>query len=152
MILAVPGHVAILEDDAGRLAEMRACLPTLLPYHPAMYFDNAAEMIAWLSDHLADTVLISLDHDLPLTQRRGGTRGDAGTGRDVADHLSPLPPVCPVIVHTSNEHFAPGMMRVLTEGGWPVARVYPDADHTFVRRAWADQVRRWTRDGLIFGE
>jgi hypothetical protein len=56
-----------------------------------------------------------------------------------------------VIVHTSNEHFAPGMVRVLLDGGWPVARVYPDADHTFVRRAWADQVRRWIASKLIFG-
>ncbi len=145
----MPGTVAILEDDAGRLAEMRACLPALLP-HAAVYLDNAAEMIAWLAEHLARTVLISLDHDLPLTQRRGDRWADPGTGRDVADHLAARPPVCPVIVHTSNEHFAPGMMGVLRDGGWLTARAYPDADHTFVRRAWAEQVRRWATDRLIF--
>ena len=145
------GTVAILEDDAGRLAEFRACLPALLPGHAAVTFDNAAEMIGWLRLYLSDVVLISLDHDLPLTQVRHGRSVDPGTGRQVADHLSPLPPVCPVIVHTSNEHFAPGMIRVLNDGGWPTARVYPDADHAFVRTAWADQVRRWTTSGLIFG-
>ena len=147
----MPGYVAILEDNAGRLAEMRDQLTTLLPGHPTRYFDNAAEMIAWLEEHLAQTVLIALDHDLPIRQTRDGRPVDAGTGRQVADYLSPLPPVCPVIVHTSNEYFAPGMMRVLRDGRWPVARVYPDRDHLFVRRAWADQVRRWRASGLIFG-
>ena len=80
--------MAILEDDVGRLAEFRAHLPTLLPGHAAVYFDNAGEMIAWLTDHLAETVLISLDHDLPLVQVRDGRAVDPGTGRDVADYLS----------------------------------------------------------------
>jgi hypothetical protein len=150
-MLRVPGYVAILEDNAGRLAEMQACLPALVPGYPTVYFDDAAEMIAWLADHLGETVLVSLDHDLPLSIVRDGRTVDPGTGRQVADYLSALPPVCPVIVHTSNEHFAPGMVRVLLDGGWPVARVYPDADHTFVRRAWADQVRRWIASKLIFG-
>ena len=141
----------MLEDDPGRLAAFRAVLPAVLPRHAAVYFDNAAEMIAWLGDHLGETVLVSLDHDLPLAQARGGRTVDAGTGRQVADYLSPLPPVCPVVVHTSNEHFAPGMMRVLADGGWPVARVYPDAEHTFVGGAWAGQVRRWVAAGLVFG-
>ncbi len=151
MLPRVPGHIAILEDDAGRLAEFRACLPVLLPQYPATYFDNASETITWLDDHLAETVLISLDHDLPLAQERAGRPVDPGTGRDVADYLSTRPAVCPVIVHTSNNHFAPGMMRVLAESGWPLARVYPDADHAFVRLAWADQVRRWAASGLVFG-
>jgi len=145
------GHIAVLEDNAGRLAEFRACLLALLPQYGAVYFDNAGEMIAWLGDHLGQAVLISLDHDLPLARQRDGRWVDPGTGRDVADFLSPRPPACPVIVHTSNEHFAPGMMRVLNDGAWPVARIYPDAEHTFVRRAWAAQVRRWVEVGLIFG-
>lgn len=95
MIRTMAGTVAVLEDDVGRLAELRACLPVLLPRFDAVYFDNAAEMIAWLADHLAETVL--------------------------------------------------------ADGGWPAARVYPDADHTFVRLAWAAQVRRWIASGLIFG-
>ena len=81
----MPGYVAILEDDPVRLAEMRACLPELLPGHAPAFFDNAGEMIAWLGDHMQEVVLISLDHDLPLRQERGGQAVDAGTGRAVAD-------------------------------------------------------------------
>jgi hypothetical protein len=145
----VPEYVAILEDDPGRLAAFAACLPVLLHDREPVYFDNAAEMIGWLVEHLVETALISLDHDLPLTRLRGGRAVDPGTGRDVADYLSPLPPVCPVIVHTSNAYFAPGMMRVLNDGGWPVARVYPDPEQTFVGRPWADQVRRWLASRMI---
>ena len=95
-------------------------------------------------------VLVSLDHDLPLRQTRGGVVVDAGTGRMVADHLAGLPPTCPVIVHTSNENFAPGMTRVLRDAGWPHRRVYPCDEHRWVRTAWADEIRRLIRDGWVF--
>lgn len=106
---------------------------------------NACEgdsVIGWLTDHLADLMLISLDHDLPMNP-------DHGTGRQVAEDLAGLPPVCPVIVHTSNEFFAPGMMRVLADGGWPVERVYPHDDHNWVRAGWEEQIRALIRKGWI---
>lgn len=142
--------VAILEDCPGRLAEMRPCLAELLPQYEHVYFDNAAEMIAWLGEHLCETVLISLDHDLPLRQERDGRPVDAGTGREVADFLAGLPPTCPVVVHSSNEYFAPGMMRVLREAGWPLRRVYPCDEHAWVRRAWAEEIVQMVGSGMIF--
>jgi hypothetical protein len=139
----MPNFVAILEDNAERLHEMRACLADLLPQYEAAFFDGAFAMVDWLKDHFSEVVLISLDHDLP-------TDNDHGTGRQVADFLSALPAVCPVIVHTSNEFFAPGMMRVLADGGWPVTRVYQHIDHNWVRDGWTEQVRKYVREGWIF--
>ena len=146
----MPPYVAILEDDAGRLAPMRPCLVRLLPQYEHAFFDNASEMIAWLPDHLHETVLISLDHDLPLRQVRNGQLVDAGTGRQVADYLATVPPVSPIIVHTSNEHFAPGMMWVLSDAGWYCRRIYPDAYHAWLGLAWSQEIRRMVASGDIF--
>ena len=135
--------VVILEDNHERLAEMRACLAELLPQYEHVYFDDAFMMIAWLKNHLPEIVLISLDHDLPIDV-------DHGAGRDVADYLHDMSPICPVIVHTSNEYFAPGMMQALAEGGWPVERVYPHGDHDWIRLVWAEQIRKFVNNGQIF--
>jgi hypothetical protein len=99
-------------------------------------------MIVWLEDHLADVALISLDHALPLVQMREGERVDAGTGRMVADWLGERPPCCPVIVHTSNENFGPGMMRVLRDGGWTHRRIYPHANCEWIATAWAEEIQK----------
>ena len=140
--------VAILEDDPARVAAFLGCLADLLPTYVVVTFDRADAMVDWLAGHLAGTALISLDHDLPLP-RRG--EPDPGCGRDVADYLAGRPAVCPVIVHTSNNTFAPGMMRVLREAGWAPARVYPSADATaWVSANWAPLLRRWLAAGLIF--
>lgn len=95
---------------------MRECVAGELPPHELVAFDNADEMIVWLEDHLGEVALISLDHDLPLMQARDGVRVDAGDGRMVANWLAARTPCCPII-HTSNQNFAPGMMRVLRDGG-----------------------------------
>jgi hypothetical protein len=139
----MPKFVAVLEDDADRLREMRACLADLLPQYQAIYFDNAFKMVRWLKTQLPQVVLISLDHDLP-------TEGDHGTGRQVVDFLAPLPATCPVIVHTSNEFFAPGMMKVLADGGWPYSRVYPHNDHNWIRQGWTDQIQKYIQQKWIF--
>jgi DNA-binding NarL/FixJ family response regulator len=137
----VPAYIATLEDDPRRLSAMRECVGRELPAYELAIFDNADEMIVWLEDHLAEVALISLDHDLPLTQTRDGVRVDAGDGRMVADWLAARTPACPVIVHTSNEHFAPGMMRVLRDGGWTHRRIYPHDDCAWIATAWAEEIR-----------
>jgi len=139
---SVPEFIAILEDNDERLIQMRACLSELLPQLSQIYFDDASAMIAWLAEHLSQVVLISLDHDLPIDP-------DHGTGRQVVDYLATQPPVCPVMVHTSNEFFAPGMMCVLTDAGWPAVRVYPHSDHDWVQRGWAEQIGRLVASGWI---
>jgi hypothetical protein len=145
----MPEFVAILEDCPQRVAEMRSCLLELLAGFEVLFFDNAGEMMTWLEAHLGEVVLISLDHDLPLRRERDGRTVDAETGRAVADYLAAPPPVCPVIVHSSNDHFAPGMLHALADAQWPCRRVYPLDEHRWVRTAWAAEVRRLTDTGWI---
>jgi hypothetical protein len=145
----VPEYVAILEDDAGRITEMRECLAALLPGYQHVFFGNANDMVAWLRDHLADIVLVSLDHDLPLHATRNDVEMDCGDGRVVANSLATIAPTCPVIVHSSNIACAEGMIRVLRDAGWPLRRVYPCDDDVWVRLAWADEVQKYIRSGFI---
>ena len=142
------GIVAILEDSAGRIAEMRACLTEALPGCGSIFFDNAFEMMAWLKEHMGEVALISLDHDLPLTDAQGKLI-DCGDGRMVADFLATLPPTCPVIVHSSNAWCAPGMYFALEGNGWPTARVVPYEDDRWVREAWKPLLVKWVAEGWI---
>src|SRR5581483_5326332 len=140
--------VAILEDDPTRIAAMRACLAAVFPGIEVIVFEDAREMIGWLDRHLGDVLFVSLDHDLPLKSQRPSVI-DCGTGRQVADYLASLPPTCPVIVHSSNNFCAPGMFFALKDAGWPCSRVYPDDDQAWVSASWAEEVRRFVRDGWI---
>jgi len=120
---------------------MRRCVAAQAPECVVECFDRADAMIAWLEANLAEVALISLDHDLP--SRPDGQ--DAGTGRIVADWLATRVPCCPVIVHSSNENFAPGMMRVLRDAGWSHLRVYPHDDCAWIGTAWRDALARHVR-------
>jgi hypothetical protein len=106
--IAVPSTIAILEDDSRRVAAMQSCLQRLYPWSDVVLFDGAPEMICWLKMHLADSVLICLDHDLGANRIIDGNLQDPGTGRDVADYLSDQKPCCPVIIHSSNMMAAGG--------------------------------------------
>ena len=143
------GKVAILEDDARRVARMRAVLADALPGTEPVFFDRADDMIAWLTRHLGDVSLISLDHDLPVRAGPDGLVTDCGTGRQVAEHLATLRPTCPVIVHSSNDPCATGMALALEDAGWPQSRVYPCDDLAWVERDWAGRIRLLVRDGWI---
>jgi hypothetical protein len=103
-------------------------------------FDNAPDIIEWLHDHLEETVLICLDHDLGANRLRDGESFDPGTGRDVADYLATRKPVCPVVIHTTNSLAAPGMTRTLEEAGWSWSRVVPYNDLEWVRGEWIGRV------------
>ncbi len=133
--------MAILEDNEDRIAGMRDCLARLTPNLKVIFFENAAEMIDWLGGCLGSVVLLSLDHDLPA-RNRDGRSIDCGTGRQVVDYLATLPPTCPVIVHSSNEHCAAGMFFALLDSGWPCVRVYPCDDTAWIAGAWAQEVKR----------
>ncbi|HEY2584972.1 MAG TPA: cyclic-phosphate processing receiver domain-containing protein [Tepidisphaeraceae bacterium] len=104
--------IAILEDDAARVAELTAVLRELLYSAPPVFFEDAGRMLVWLGEHLREADLISLDHDLPFRRDEENRLIDCGTGRHVADWLTAAPAKCPVIVHSSNEACAAGMMAV----------------------------------------
>jgi CheY-like chemotaxis protein len=132
--------IVVLEDEERREQVMRSILSESLPYQ-AQFFDNAPDMIDWLGSHLAELALICLDHDLGPNRRRSEQVFDPGTGRDVVDFLIQHPPICSVIVHTSNGYSAPGMMFAFEYAGWSAVRVVPYNDLDWITQAWAKAVK-----------
>jgi DNA-binding NarL/FixJ family response regulator len=139
-------HIIILEDNEARREAIRRCLAERFHQFAATFFEHPAVMIDYLRSHLADAVLISLDHDLELLPGPEGKLIDPGTGREVADFLARHTPVCPVVIHTSNSAAATGMEMVLAEAHWKTYRVVPCDDLTWIATQWVRTVRR-----AIFG-
>jgi hypothetical protein len=134
--------IAVLEDNPERAAEMRRCLNDRFYQYELRFFDDAADMKAFLEANLPETLLISLDHDLELQQLPTGEVIDPGTGRDIADFLSDRAPVCPVVIHTTNTPAAEGMESVLNESHWRTFRVSPFNDLEWIPTEWFRTVRR----------
>jgi len=134
--------IVILEDNEERQAVMRACIADRIYQYEARIFDDAGEMICFLREHLADTLVISLDHDLELKPGPDGHCIDPGTGREVADFLADEEPVCPVIIHTTNSQAAVGMKRVLQEAHWKTRRIVPFDDLRWIETDWFPAIRR----------
>jgi hypothetical protein len=134
--------IAILDDEPERIGAMLPLVARQFPEHEAVVFENAPDMIAWLTANLDHVCLLSLDHDLGPNQVRDGAVFDPGIGRDVADFLANRSPRCHVILHTTNHLAAPGMTRVLQESGWTVSQVVPYGDLRWVAEAWIDEVRQ----------
>jgi hypothetical protein len=141
--------IAILEDDVDRAERMRARLEDRFPYEVRVFAHHTSEMIAWLESHLAETVLISLDHDLNLLPSENGQCVDPGCGRDVADYLATQSPICPVVIHSTNLPAADGMQSTLEESGWSVARVTPYGDLAWIDEAWFPAARRALVDSAL---
>jgi CheY-like chemotaxis protein len=132
----MPMKFVILEDNEDRRAAMRECLEDRFPQYPIRFFATAAETIRFLRLHLDETLVVSLDHDLDLISGAPGRMFDPGTGRDVADYLATQPPVCPVVIQTTNVPAGDGMERVLQEAGWTTTRVTPYGDLEWVAEVW----------------
>ena len=132
--------VAILDDEPDRLAAMVPILQHQYSKLNVVTFDNAPDMQAWFRENLTTCVLICLDHDLGPNRRRDGKVFDPGIGRDVAEYLAMQPPVCPILIHTTNTHARPGMLLVLEDGGWKVTYVSPYDDVLWIREVWTEAV------------
>jgi len=145
----MPKYVLILEDTKARVDVMRSVLADLLPKCEIAVFDNVSDWIDWTREHLAEVILICLDHDLGPNRIRDGKRFDPGVGRHAADVLAGCPPVCPVIVHSSNSIAVPGMLRVLREAEWPCSAVMPSDDLRWIHTDWRDEVRSYLENGWI---
>src|SRR4051812_4641359 len=91
--------VLILDDEDERIHRFRAALRAIDPSLRLRTWKDTRKMIRALDELLPRTVLISLDHDLKLSN---GAPLLGGTGTDVTEHLAGQPPACPVIVHTDN--------------------------------------------------
>src|SRR5260221_570987 len=122
--------IAILEDNLDRQAVMRRCLADRFYTFEARFFDESAEMIRFLAEHLAETVAISLDNDLEMKPGPHGRMIDPGSGVEVAKYLASREPVCTVIIHTTNTDAAEKSKTLLEEAGWRTRRVVPFDDMT----------------------
>jgi CheY-like chemotaxis protein len=134
--------IVILEDNADRQAVMRACLADRFYTFEVHFFDDARETIEFLDEHLAETLVISLDHDLDLKPGPNGQLTDPGTGRKVADFLVTRTPTCPVIISTTNALAASAMADSLRSVGWETHRVVPFDDVRWIQTDWFFAIRR----------
>ena len=134
--------LVILEDNAERQAVMRACIADRFYTFDAHFFDEVAELIAFLEVNLADAVVISLDNDLDMKPGADGRAIDVGEGRHVAEFLAARAPVCPVVIHTSNSDAAVSMTESLRAGGWRTKRVVPMDDTKWIEDDWFFAMRR----------
>jgi DNA-binding NtrC family response regulator len=134
--------IAILEDNADRQAVMRRCLADRFYTFDAHFFDESAEMIRFLDEHLDETLVISLDNDLELKPGPNGRLLDPGSGLEVAEYLAGRGMVCPVIIHTTNGRAAEAMTDMLHAAHWRTQRVIPFDDMRWVESDWFFAMRR----------
>ncbi len=134
--------IVILEDNIDRQSAMRACLADRFYTLEAHFFDDSGEMVRFLDEHLANTLVISLDHDLELKSGPEGRMIDPGSGRDVADFLAARDPVCPVVIATTNAPAAEGMKLVLRDAGWKTRCVVPFDDMHWIETDWFPAIRQ----------
>jgi hypothetical protein len=144
-------YVLLLEDDPSRVAAMRAVLADLLPAAQIAVFDNAPDATAFLEGHCAETILISLDHDLGPTRTRDGLPFDPGDGRDVVSLLATCTPTCPAIVHSANYQMVPVMIESLRDAGWPATMVtpYSQLQHGWIHLEWRNEIEWLLANGKI---
>ncbi len=138
----MPMKIAVLEDHEGRKALMQSCLADRFYMYEIRFFDEPTTMIQFLQENLTETLVIGLDHDLELKPGPCGQWTDPGTGREVADYLARQPPVCPVVIHSSNTPAAVGMEMVLQDAGWKTQRVVPFEDMDWIPNEWFRTIRR----------
>lgn len=123
----------ILDDDMSRInAFLRAGgMPAISM--EVKYWASSRSMIAELPMYLRAARLISLDHDLYTESE---TDPDPGTGREVAEFLARIEPVCPVLIHSSNTNAAWGMYNALEAARWPVELVSHLSEPDWVLERW----------------
>jgi hypothetical protein len=138
----MPKKIVILEDNEDRREAMRRCLQDRFYQFEHVFFDEATPFIQYLRDHLTESIVICLDHDLELKTNGDGTSHDPGTGREIVDYLAKLQPVCPVVIHSSNEAAALGMELALQEAKWTTFRIAPFGDLEWIPTQWFRCVRR----------
>jgi CheY-like chemotaxis protein len=134
--------IVILEDNKDRQAVMSELLADRFYQYEARFFRTAPEAIQFLHEHLAETIVISLDHDLELTASQNGQIVDSGTGREIADYLASKAPVCTVVIHSTNSAAVLGMEMVLHDARWETIRVIPWGDMEWISSQWFRTIRR----------
>jgi CheY-like chemotaxis protein len=134
--------IVILEDNAPRRAAMEELLRDRFSRYELRFFESPQASLDYLREHLDEVLLISLDHDMELISDGNGGLVDLGTGQQLADYLATQPPVCPVVIHSSNGNAALAMRQVLENAGWKTSVVAPYEDLQWIGEAWFPLVRR----------
>ncbi len=129
--------VLILEDEEDRVLGFKSVVASLGQDFKVRFWSDAPSMIAEAPICFAGACLISLDHDLQAM----GEQADPGTGLDVAEFLSLYPPVCPVILHTTNLDGRLAMQNRLRAGKWTVATVLP-REIDWIQTSWLPLARK----------
>jgi hypothetical protein len=130
-------YLHILEDCDERILGFDKALKTLATEMHLHVWRDAPSMIAKSIEFYENASLFSLDHDLNATPE---TKGDPGTGMDVARFLAKLTPICPVIIHSTNFQGAWSMHNELRFGGWQVERVGP-IGNDWIEKLWLPRVK-----------
>ena len=146
--MTVPLQIVILEDNVDRRLVMLECLSDRFSQYDVRFFVTAGEMIAHLRANLHLALAIALDHDLDLIPIDPRRNIDPGSGRDVADFLATLRPVCPVLIHSTNAPAAFGMQRELQDAGWKSDRVIPSDGERWIRNEWLVRLRNLIVDAV----
>ena len=110
----------------------------LSPSYRLVFWRDANRMIGECHEFLADAALISLDHDL---NKEHADSPDPGDGVDVAEFLSRLPSICPVILHTSNTDRLWSMHNEFRFGGWQAEHVTPFGTN-WIEQSWLPMSRK----------
>jgi hypothetical protein len=129
--------ILILEDDDDRLVGFQSAVASLGGDFGVRVWRDAPTMIAECLTCLAKASLVSLDHDLEAVA--GAT--EPGTGLDMAEFLSLHPPVCPVLLHTTNFDGRLAMQNRLRTGGWTVATV-PPREVDWIQASWLPMAKK----------
>lgn len=139
--------VHVLEDNDERIAGFCKALETLGAGLRLHIERDAPSMIEKPIAFFANASLFSLDHDLNATPE---TKGDPGTGLDVARFLAKIPPICPVIIHSTNAQGAWSMHNEFRFGGWQVERVGP-IGNDWIEKLWLPRVKALLQIDRIIG-
>jgi len=128
----------MLEDDRERIERFTAALKSVDPSLRLVVWRSARAMVREVGPFLPSARLISLDHDL---EPQEGDSDDPGDGIEVAKFLAERPPVCPVIVHSSNGTRSDWMVGEFELGGWDFKRVAPIGDD-WIEAYWRVVVKK----------
>lgn len=124
--------VLILEDNAERIAAFEETVPRISPELELKIWRDAPTMLAECEGFFDRVVLFSLDHDL---NPQPDATEDPGTGLDVANFLVRFPPICPVVIHSTNVDRVWSMHNEFRFAGWTIDRIGP-FDGDWIQKSW----------------
>ncbi len=139
-----PTHsILILEDNESRIEAFRKAVEELGPTYSLHLWHDAPTMMSECPLCFADACLISLDHDLaPIPD----ATFDPGDGLQVAEFLCNTPPICPVIIHTSNDQRRWSMYNAFRFAKWNVHVIAPLGSN-WIRDSWSRLARELLKSG-----